>query len=331
MVRQPVRLALLLGAITALAVSPARADHCSAPVSAPCGPTTRSVQVTQCVPETYTTKRTVYKVECRQEQVDSFRCERVPVYKERVVTHMKRVPIYKEEVRKVCHKVTTYEERTVTKKVWKTTEHTVMQKRLKSLGHWECREACQLFSGGLFSGHGHGRGCNDSCNDSCRNGHRDDCRDDCRPARTRKVWVYCPQYECCPVKVCKRVCVEECVKCRVPVCRNEWREQRVKVCTYQCVPEQRTEKYCEYTTRQVPCKVTRQVRVCVPREETVTCTRMVPRTVTREVACPAPARHAECRPARHADCNDSCRRGCGDRGHGWFRNNGGCCRSNDCH
>lgn len=268
----------------------------------------RTIRVTECVPETYTAKRTVYKVECRQETVDGFRCETVQVQKERNVTHVKHVPVYKEEIRKVCHKVNACEEREVCKKVWRTVEETVMKKRLKCLGHWECRESC---GHGLFGGHGHG------CKDSC-----DPCADDCNRTRTRKVWVYCPQYECCPVKVCKRVCVEEKCIVKVPVCRTEWREEKVKVCTMQCVTEQRVEKYTVCETRQVPCKITRTVRHCVPHEETVTCTRMVARTVERQVACPAPS------------CDDACRPSLGDRLHGLcdrLRNNGGCCRDNGCH
>src|SRR5262245_32997267 len=218
MVRQPVRLALLLGAITALAVSPARADNCSAP----CGPTTRTIRTTECLPETYTVKRTVYKVECKTETVKGFRCETVPVEKTRTVSCVERVPVVKEEVRKVCHKVTVCEEREVCKKVWKTVEETVNRQRLVSLGHWEERESSGC---GLFGGHGHGRGgCNDSCNNSCNNS----CNDSC--PRTHKHWVCCPQYECCPTKVCKKVCVEEKCKVKVPVCKNEWKEEKVKVC-----------------------------------------------------------------------------------------------------
>jgi hypothetical protein len=260
------------------------------------------------VPETYTVKRTVYRVECKKETVEGFRCETVPVQKERTVVCVERVPVVKEEVRKVCHTTTVYEEREVCKKVWRNVEETVTKKHLKCLGHWETRETC---GGGLFGGHGHGC-CNDPCNtcNSC--------------PRTRKVWVYCPQYECCQVKVCKRVCCEEKVKCKVPVCRNEWREEKVKVCTYQCVERKKTEKYTECVTQKVPCKIERTVRVCVPHEETVTCTRMVRRCVEREVACPAPA------------CNDCCRPSLCDRLHDAFnrtRCNAGCdrgCRSSCC-
>src|SRR5262245_43106284 len=314
MVRQPVRLALLLGAITALAVSPARADNCSAPCSTPCGPTTRTIRCTELVPECYTVKRTVYKVECKKETVEGFRCESVPVQKEREVVCVKRVPVVTEEVRKVCHKVTTYEEREVCKKVYHNVEETVTQRRLKSLGHWECREVTGLFGGG--GGHGHGnRGCNDSCNDSCNE----------RCPRTRNVWVCCPEWECCQVKVCKRVCSEEKVKCKVPVCKTEVKEEKVKVCSYKCVEEKRKETYTVCETRKVPCKVERTVRVCVPHEETVTCTRYVRREVCREVPCPAPSCN-ECRPSlcdrlRELCDRNRCDRGC-DRG---------CQRDSGCH
>jgi hypothetical protein len=254
----------------------------------------------------------VYKVECKTETVKGFRCETVPVEKTRTVSCVERVPVVKEEVRKVCHKVTVCEEREVCKKVWKTVEETVNRQRLVSLGHWEERESsgCGLFGG--HGGHGHG-GCNDSCNNSCN--------DNCC-ARTHKHWVFCPQYECCPTKVCKKVCVEEKCKVKVPVCKNEWKEEKVKVCTYECKTTQRQEKYTECVTRQVPCDVTRTVRVCVPHEETVTCTRMVRREVCREVPC-APAHNA---------CNDSCHQSLCDRLHdalGRMRSNG-CCERDSC-
>jgi hypothetical protein len=99
------------------------------------------------------------------------------------------------------------------------------------------------------------------------------------------------------------------------VTRNEYKEQKVKVCTYQCVTENRVVKETCWETRKVPCKATRTVRVCVPCEETVTCCRMVPKTVTRQVPC-APA------------CSNDC---CESRFGGLFRNLGGRLRSNgDC-
>jgi hypothetical protein len=280
------------------------------------------------VRETHQVKRTVYRVECRTETYDSFRCERVPVCREREVICTKRVPCWKEETRKVCHKVTTYEERMVNRTSYKYVQETCMKKQLVRLGHWECRESCPLFGGGggLFSGHGHG-GCNDSCGN---NG----CNDNCRPARTRKVWVHCPEYRECPVTVCRKVAYTECVPCKVAVCKNVWREEKVKVCTYQCVTEQRVVKCTEWETSRVPCKATRTVRVCVPCEEMVNVCRMV----RREVA-PAPA--APCAPACTNACTDTCRPGlfsrfhnrnrgcndgCGNGGHGGGHGGRDCCR-----
>jgi hypothetical protein len=279
------------------------------------------------VRENYTTKRTTYKVECRTECYNTFRCERVPVCKERTVCVTKRVPVWTEQCRKVCHNVTTYEDRVVNKTCYKTVQETCMKKQLVRLGHWECREVCPVFGGfgggaggGVFSGHGHGnRGCGDrGCNDACSNGGSNNaCNDNCRPARTRKVWVNCPEYRECPVTVCKKVCYTEAVKCKVAVCRQEWREEKHKVCTYQCVTENRVEKYTCWETRKVPCQATRTVRVCVPCEETVTCCKLVPRTVTRQVPC-----------------NDTCSSSsncCESRFGGHFRNGGGRLRCNsDC-
>jgi hypothetical protein len=184
---------------------------------------------------------------------------------------VKKIPIVKEEIRKVCKKVTVCEDRVVTRNCYKTVQETCMKKQLVRLGHWECKEVPALFGG--FGG---GHGCN-SCN-SCNS-----C-DTCCRTRTVKHWVHCPEYRECPVTVCKKICVPECVTVKVPVCKTVWCEEKVKCCTYQCVQEKRVEKCTVYVTKTVPCKATRTVRVCVPYEECVTCCRLVPRTVTRQVA-----------------------------------------------
>ena len=388
MVRQPVRIALLLGAITAVAAPAARAQDKAPATTNPC---TRTITVTECVPETYTVKRMAHKYECRTEEYDTFRCETVPVVKERTVCCTKRVPVEREEVRKVCRTVTDYEERVVTRNTYKTVQETVMQKKCVSRGHWECREeaapSCGLFSGcGLFGNHGCGNSCNTGCGNSCGSscntgcGHRsgcglfgghgcgnscghnacsspcgDACAQPCRTV-TRKVWVSCPQYVDCPVTVCKKVCCPEQVKCKVAVCRQVWDEVKVKVCTYQCVTENRVEKYTCCETRKVPCKATRTVRVCVPYEETVTCTRMVARQVTREVpvsnvCCdPCANQHhglfsclfggcnrgcntgchsgcsTSCSSSCSTGCNTGCSSGCNLFGGCGARHNSGCCR-----
>jgi hypothetical protein len=271
------------------------------------------------VRENVQVKRTAYRVECRTETYDAFRCERVPVTKEIVVK--KQVPVWTEEVRRVCHKETVYEDRVVNKTSYKYVQETCMKKELVRLGHWECREVTPLFGGGHGGLFGHGnKGC---CNDPC--GNNNGCNDACRPARTRKVWVHCPEYRECPQTVCKKVCVTEAVKCRVAVCKDVWKEEKCKVCKMTCVEEKCKVTVCE--TRQVPCKATRTVRTCVPYEETVNCCKWVQKTVTRQVPC-APA----CQPASNACCE---RASLFDR----FHRDRGCCeqkrscgnhRSNGC-
>jgi hypothetical protein len=268
----------------------------------------RTIQVMECVPETYTTKRTAYKTECRTEEYDTFKCECVPEVRERVICCVKKVPVTTTQTRKVCKTITVNEERTVMKTCYRTVEETVMKKKLVSLGHWECREKEAHLANCLAKLHNR---------HSC-----DPCAQPCPKTRTHKVWVHCPKYECCPVKVCKKVCEQVPSKCIVPVCKQVWSEEQVQVCSFKCVEEKRTEKYTVNVTRKVPCKATRTVRVCVPYEETVTCTKMVQRCVTRQVPC-------------EPVCNDACATdSCCSKGHrlsGLFkghghRSNGSCCR-----
>lgn len=337
MVCQPLRLALLIGAITAVAVSPVRANFRAPRCCDPCGPSSgatapafRTVKCTEWVRETVPVKRTTYKVECRTETYDTFRCERVNVVKEVVVK--KQVPVWTEEVRKVCHKETVWEERVVNKTSYKYVQETCMKKQLVRLGHWECREVTPIFGGfgggGLFGGHGHGH-CNKGCGDACGNANA--CNDACRPTRTRKVWVNCPEYRECPTTVCKKVCVTEAVKCKVAVCKNVWKEEKCKVCKMTCVEEKCKVNVCE--TRKVPCKATRTVRVCVPCEETVNCCKWVRKEVTRQVPC-APActtSNACCdRPNILGGLRDRFNRGgCCEQdrgcGHGHRHHRGACC------
>jgi hypothetical protein len=315
------RMALLVGAVTAAVVSPARAYHMApccnepcgahgapapcapAPAPAPAAPAFRTITVTECVPETYTIKRTAYKFECRTEEYDTCRTECVPEVRERTCTYVKKVPVVKTEVRKVCKNVTTYEERTVMKSCYQTVQETCMKKELVRLGHWECREVPARTH--PF----HKKDCCDPCDPCCA-----------PPTRTKKVWVHCPEYCEKPVTVCKKVCVQVPTVCKVPVCRQVWENVCVQVCTYQCVTETRCEKYTCMVARQVPCKATRTVRVCVPYEETVTCCRMVPRT--REVQVPVTN---ECCPPAPACCESTSRH----HGGGMFRGHrgSGC----DCH
>jgi hypothetical protein len=251
--------------------------------------------VTESVPEYYTVKRTCYKYECRQEMCDSYRCECVPVCKERVVCCTKKVPCYRTEHRKVCKTVTCYEDRTCYKTCYHTVQETCVRKHLVRCGHWECRETCHC-------SHGWGHH-----NDCC-----DPCHQPCCTVRTHRVWVHCPEYEDRCHTVCRRVCeqVPYCVK--VPVCHTVWEDVCVQVCTYQCVTEQRVEKYTCYETVKVPCKVCRTVRVCVPYEECVTCCRMVCRQKCIQVpvcdnCCPSCGHgHGLFGRHHHNDCCDPC-------------------------
>jgi hypothetical protein len=215
---------------------------------------------------------------------------------------VKKIPVVKTETRKVCRTITVCEDRCVMKKCYQTVQETHCRKHCVRLGHWECRESC---GHGLFGGHGH-----NSC-DPC-----------CAPApRTHRVWVHCPEYEERPYTVCRRVCVEVPTTVKVNVCKQVWEDVTCQVCTYQCVTEQRVEKYTCMVTRQVPCQTTRTVRVCVPYQETVTCCRMVVRE--KQVQVPV------CQPSC---CESTC---CESRRHGLFRGGHGhrsssCCDSG-CH
>jgi hypothetical protein len=294
MVSRTLRMALLVGAVTAAVASPAWAFHrapcCNDPCgsspcaqaapAAPAAPCTRTITVTECVPEKYTVKRTAYKYECKTETYDACKTECVAEVRERTCTVVKRVPVMKTETRKVCKNVTVYENRTVCKTEWKTVQEVVCKKELVRLGHWETREVSSSgFGGGLFGGSG-GHKCGHRGGDCC-----DPCPATCAPAcpRTKNVWVHCPEYCQRQHTVCKKVCVKTPTVCKVAVCKQVWEECKVSVCTYQCVEEKQVQKYTVMVPRTVNYKATRTVRVCVPYEETVTCTRYVSRQVTREV------------------------------------------------
>jgi len=285
MVRHPIRLAMLLGALTAVAVSPARAADPAPQASGCC---MKTIKVTECVPENYQVKRTCYKVECRQETVDGFRCENVCEQRERVCTVVKRVPVTKTETRKVCCHTTTYEDRVCMKKCYEYQQVTCMVKKCVSKGHWECKEVCKE------------PGCLEKLCNPCACGH----------VVTKKCWVHCPCYEECPVTKCKKVCVEKPVCTKVAVCTPVWKEVQVQVCTYNCVEEKVVQKYTCNVTRQVPCKITRTVRVCVPYEETVTCCRMVTRCVERQVPVCETTCCTPCCTPKHHRCKMHHRQNC---------------------
>jgi hypothetical protein len=275
------RLACLVGVVAAAAAVPARADHppaaaaaphaaaAPAPAAAPCAPATRKIQCVEYVPENYTTTRTCYRYECRQEKCTAYRCEYVPETRTKTVCCVRYVPEVCTEVRTVCEMVRTCEERTVMKPCWTTVQETCMVTRKVDRGHWECREE---------EAHGIHALCH-------RIRHRHDCCPPCPPTRTRKCWVPCWVCEQVPVTRCKKVCTMVPHKCMVNVCRPVTRQVTCQVTRCKCVTEQKVVTYTCCVARQVPYETCRTVRVCVPYQETVTCCRMVPRCVTREVPC----------------------------------------------
>jgi hypothetical protein len=272
MVWQPVRIALLFGAVAAVAVSPARADCTPAPAPC-CPPATKTITVTECVPETFKTTRTAYKTECKVETYTAYKTECVPETRTRTCTTYTKVPEVHTECRNVCVKVPVCEERVCMKKCWKNETVTTMVCKTVDKGHYECKEVPDH--------------CKELCNRIGRLCHRhNDCC--CEPApcpatKTVKCWVPCMVTEQCPVTCCKKVCYEVPVKTTVTVCKTEIRQEKFQVCTYKCVPVTKTECYTVNVSKCVPYQATRTVQVCVPFQEVVTCTRMVSRTVTREV------------------------------------------------
>ena len=110
------------------------------------------------MPETYTVKKTSYKVVCQPKVVETCKWVCTPEVRERVCTVVKKIPEMKTETRTVCKTVTVNEQRTCMKNCYKTVQETVQVKHLVSLGHWECKEYQPLF-GGLL----HHNDCCDPC------------------------------------------------------------------------------------------------------------------------------------------------------------------------
>jgi hypothetical protein len=290
MVRQSVRIAMLVGAVAAVAAAPGRASAQTA--SGCCSPTTRTICVTECVPETYTAKRTVYKTEQRVEKYTTYKCETTQEVRERTVCCNRHVTEWQEQIRKVCVKVPCCEERTVMKPHYTYVTETKMVTKCVDRGHYECREVYshwKAFTNGLGSLCSRHDGCCDPCASSC-GGCGNACNTCCTPCPpsncvSRKVWCPCMVQEQCPVTCCRKVCEMRPEVCKVQTCRTEWREEKCKVCVTRCIPETRVEKYTVCVRHMVPCEATRTVCVCVPCEENVTCTRWVAKQVTREVPC----------------------------------------------
>src|SRR5690348_15564229 len=99
---QRARVALLTGVVLAGAALAARGGDHAAPIApAPatcCAPATRTVCVTEWVPEQHVETRTVYKTECAQEAYTAYRTECVPEVRKRIVTVNRMVPEVREVV-----------------------------------------------------------------------------------------------------------------------------------------------------------------------------------------------------------------------------------------
>jgi hypothetical protein len=332
MVRQSVRIALLLGAVAAVAAAPGRASA----QGGCCSPQTRTICCTECVPETYTCKRISYKTEQRVEKYTAYKCETYTECKERTVCCNRTVTEWKDVCKKVCVKVPCCEERTVMRPHYSYVTETKCVTKCVDRGHYECREQYSCFKAlcnglqGLCS-----RGCGDSCG-GCDSGCGNTSNACCAPSNcvTRKVWVPCMVQEQCPVTCCRKVCTMCPEVCKVQTCRTEYKDVVCKVCVTRCIPETRVEKYNVCCHRMVPYEACRTVCCRVPCEETVTCTRWVAKQVTREVPCETSnaccdtgnaCRTSCCSLFRHHGCG-----GCGDScGHkscfsGLFSGCGGC-------
>jgi hypothetical protein len=271
------RLGLLVGVLALGAATSARADDKApaaqaAPAADPCTPMVKCIEW---VPEQYTTKRTVYRTEYKQETYTAYRCESVPETKTYNVTVCKQVPETRTETRRVCVSVPTVEEREVMQTFVTCKPVTTTVRKCVDKGHYECREVP----------------CHEGCLAKlCRKKSCGDCCEPCcpPPTKTVKVWVPCKVWEEVPCTKMERVCETRPVKCKVTVCKTEVREEKYQVTCYKSVPEQQTRTCTVMTTRQVPYQATRNVAVCVPHEETVTMCRMVAKVVERPAAPCAP-------------------------------------------
>ena len=288
MLLKPVRASFLIGLVAAAAVAPARASNhgdgdCGPSAAAPAAPATQTVTCTEWVPENYTTTRTAYRWECKQEAYTCYRCEYTNETRTRTCTYYERVPEVQTRTRCVCTMVPTVEQRTCLRPQYSYVNETKMVCKTVDRGHYECRE---VYDGWADFRNRLGKLCH----------RRNDCCEPCEPCapptRLKKVWVPCKETVQCPVTCCRKVCTMVPETRQVTVCRPVYRQESYQVTCYRCVPKQRVETYTVCVPHQVPFQSTRTVRVCVPYQETVTCCRMVPRTVTRQV--PAPVAQACC-------------------------------------
>jgi hypothetical protein len=275
-----------------------------------CGPSYRTIWVTEYRREAYEATRTVYTTAYRDEAYTAYREECVPEVRTRTCTTYHRVPEYRDVVRCVTEYVPSCETRTVFEKHTVCRQVTEYRTKCVDRGHYECQEVpvTDWFAGFRKKSCG---GCGDCCN-TC---------EPCQRTRTKRVWVSCMTTESYPVcrTVHETVCTPRTVT--VNVCKPVTRQVVEKVCTYKCVPECKTETYTVNVRKCVAFQATRKVAFCVPSVEKYTATRCVPVQVAKQVPvaecceCAAPARRFSFNlfSRKHScgsECN-SCSSGCG--------------------
>lgn len=292
----------LLAAPTAAAA----ADGCCSP----CPTTTCKVTCVEYVPEQYTTTRTCYRTECRQEAYTAYRCEMTQ--EQRVCTKNVMKPVCETVMvnKTVCETIPVTEQRTGMRTCWKTVPVTVTKKVMVDRGHYEC---CEV------------RARRTLCD---RIKHENtDC---CPRYETKKVWVPCCVCEDRVVTSCQRVCEQVPYTYCVTTCKVVQKTVTVP-CTqtrYECSQVQVPYTVC--VPHVVPVQCTRTVRVCVPYTETVTCCRMVPKCVEKEVPAAPCCAASTCSSANTCCAASPCSSSKGglfhkNRGHGGCGGCGGCC------
>jgi len=285
---QRVRVALLASIVAMTAALPvvraadAPATSTPAPAPDPCAPAMRTICVVECVPEYYTTTRTVYRQEKVIEKYTAYKCETVPETRTRTCTVYEKVPVCETRTRTYCVSVPCTEQRTCMEKFWVCKPVTTCKKKCVDKGHYECREE-PCGSSWLSKFGSKKKDCCDPCACSC----------ECPKTKTVKVWVPCKVWveEQCTkmVRVCEYRPVTKCVT----TCKKEVRHENYQVTVCKCVPKTKVETYTACVEKKTPYEATREVCKSVPHQETVTCCRMVKRTVEKQVpvcdtCCPTP-------------------------------------------
>jgi hypothetical protein len=269
---QRLRVAVLASCVALTAALPvARAEEAHA-AAAPCAPAMKTICVEECVPEHYTTTRTVYRTEKSIEKYTAYKCVSVPETRTRTCTVYEKVPVCETRTRTYCVSVPCVEKRVCMEKHWVCKEVTTCKKKCVDQGHWECREVPCGKS--WFSSKKGGGG------DSC-----DSCCEPCCKTKTKKVWVPCKVWIDEPCTKIEKVCEYRPVEKCVTTCKKETRTENYQVTVYKCVPKCHTETYTVCVQKQVPYEATREVCRCVPHQEQVTCCRMVKRIVQKQVPC----------------------------------------------